>query len=94
MSDAPIARRGARVDPGELPETVPLVIHKIFRQMPSACLQRDDADALAGKFAGDDAAACAGADDDDDAVVIQIKWSCHDTSPRQSQLMSLKPRSI
>ena len=78
---APVAAGRAGIEPGQLPETLPLVVDVVFRQITPAGFQSDDTDAFLGQFVGEDAATGARSDNDDDAVVIQFEWCTHLTAP-------------
>lgn len=95
LCNPPVARRGSGVDPGKLPEAFPLVVDIIIRKIASARLQSHDTHALLRQLVGKHTATGARSDHDDNRVVIQVKWCSHGFLPKaQSQLMSLKPRSM
>ena len=80
LGDAPAARRGAHVGPGELGEALPFVVDEVLDLDARAGFEDDDLDALLRELVAERAAAGAGADDHDHAVVIQIEF-CHVRSP-------------
>ena len=81
LRDTPVARSRAHVLPGELGETVPLVVDEVVIFVARSCFEDDDVDALLGKFVAERAAAGTRADDDDHAIILQVEWCCHGFLP-------------
>src|SRR6202000_1955559 len=74
LRDPPGARSGARIGPGDLGETVPLVIDEIVVLDARTGLENDDLDTLLRQLIAERATARARADNHDDAAVILIEF--------------------
>src|SRR5690606_2546289 len=83
LRHAPAADGRAMIEPGELGETVPLVVDEILVFDARAGFEDDDVDALLRQFVAERAAAGARTYDDDHTVVVEIVRSCHDFLPIQ-----------